>query len=308
MLDLQNEVIDALVATPDELLDRLADLPGAIRGEPTGAMKDDGWVFLPGARDADARVLLIAHVDTVADREPTHAEIWQRGSMLTRQKASGATWGVKDPLGADDRAGVAVTWMLRDSGHSILWVDGEESGGWGATAAADSIPHLLEQHIYMVEIDRAGDEVIAFYDGAVSSEFQDFCRDALPLFEHYWGTFTDIAVLGPRLGLCGMNLAAGYVYEHTSSEILFLDALEYTYTQLKRLLMKQEPMRAIRPDPPAQRYGYAPKEPDIEWDDEPDEDGVIWGRTKAEDWDYERLDSLDYDPAADNRRPLDKVY
>ena len=35
-------------------------------------------------------------------------------------------------IGADDRAGCAMLWLLRDSGHSLLILDGEEHGQVGA--------------------------------------------------------------------------------------------------------------------------------------------------------------------------------
>lgn len=269
--DLWLETLDALTARPVDLLDRLAGLPGAVRGDAgppihgAGSQTwtaEDGWTFVPGRNHPDNRVLLVAHVDTVAWNAPQPDEIWQRGGIVTRVHPKATKWydldddgeqivryrySDREPLGADDRAGVALTWCLRELGHSILWTDGEESGGHGAKAAARAIPDLLKQHAYMVQIDRAGDEVLALYEGSTSAEFEGWLSREFPAFEHYWGTFTDIAILGPVLGLCGVNLAAGYIYEHTENEVLFLDALENTARSLSRVLRKKQPPR-FRPD------------------------------------------------------------
>jgi len=292
--DLRDEVVAALQATPNQLLDRLANLPGAIRGDETGPGKDDGWAYFPGTNDADCRVLLVAHVDTVANTLPTRDEIWQRGGMLTRQ-GKGKYGYNRQPLGADDRAGVAATWCLRESGHSILWTDGEETGGWGVQAAIACISHLLEQHIYMIQIDRAGDEVLALYPGATSDEFEDFLHQNLPVFDQYWGTFTDIATLGPALGLCGANLAAGYLYEHTAQEVLFLDSLEGTTRNLDRLLRGQGPARRFRPDPYSDKLGPA---------SEPWWETGVWEEGEDEESDEEYFARV----TGDTREPFGKVY
>jgi hypothetical protein len=45
-------------------------------------------------------------------------------------------------LGADDRAGLAILWLLRDLGHSLMVTDLEEHGRMGSTYPTSTSPGL----------------------------------------------------------------------------------------------------------------------------------------------------------------------
>ena len=72
----------------------------------------------------------MAHADTVWDREygydpgPTHEIKIENGEIRAVDDQFG--------LGADDRAGCAMLWLLKDLGHSLLVTNGEEDGQKGA--------------------------------------------------------------------------------------------------------------------------------------------------------------------------------
>jgi hypothetical protein len=136
-------------------------------------------------------------------------------------------------LGADDRAGLAMLWLLRDSGHSILICDVEEVGGVGAKSAAKDLAVEISQHQFAIEIDRNGDQEMVFYDVS-SQEFETFMRENSG-FAIRTGSYTDIKDVCKAGGICGVNMAAGYLFQHSDKEMFFLDFWYRTWEVVKRL-------------------------------------------------------------------------
>jgi hypothetical protein len=62
-----------------------------------------------------------------------------------------SSYGSGRGLGADDRVGIAMIWMMRKSGHSILITEGEERGGIGAKAASREMAETLSKHQFAIE-------------------------------------------------------------------------------------------------------------------------------------------------------------
>ena len=228
-------------ASPRALLTKFGGLPGA-QIAPL-------WTYVPGSRDQGSRVLLCAHVDTVNDRAPRPKQLhWKHGQVSARKK----------PLGADCRAGVAMLWALRDQGHSLLLLDEEEIGGWGAAAALAQLgPETLGAHCFAVEYDRRGHREGVFYRGTESPEFRAFLAGAFPDYSWGWGSYTDIATLCPGAGLCGVNLSVGFRWEHTPRETLTLDHWETTLRDSLMVLgVRSFPtFTPTAPEPPNGRYG-----------------------------------------------------
>ena len=112
------------LSNADEIFQMFSAMPGAIAKQ--GKKPLERYVYVPGTRAK--RVLLVAHADTVWDRSYGKASettvVFQDGVFSGTNPACG--------IGADDRAGCAMLWALRDSGHSLLLVDGEEHGKHGA--------------------------------------------------------------------------------------------------------------------------------------------------------------------------------
>ncbi|MEI6614195.1 MAG: hypothetical protein WCL37_04800, partial [Chrysiogenales bacterium] len=93
------------------------------------------------------RVLLVAHADTVWDCG--RQEIARENGIIRNRKGG---------LGADDRAGCAIVWLLRDLGHSLLIVDGEERGRQGSNWLMEANPDIRNEinneHNFVIEFDR----------------------------------------------------------------------------------------------------------------------------------------------------------
>lgn len=211
-----------------------APIAGVLRqfGRLDGAIVSDKYVFLPGRRAPKDRALLVAHADTV----------WKDGALKPsriRWRGQFATALGMEGIGADDRAGIMVAWLFAqgEREHSILITTGEERGGIGARAAAKELKDELSQHAFAIEVDRAGDEEYVFYPGTHSQEFADWLyHDVLPGWDYDMGSFTDIAIICPAVGICGVNMAAGYLHEHTRYETLCLDSWERTLRACEEIL------------------------------------------------------------------------
>ena len=215
------------------VLEEFASLPGA-------RYCDEGrgyrHVYLPGKRED--RVLLVAHADTVWDDQIriTQTPVLRDGVIRGEDPTLG--------LGADDRAGCAILWLLRESGHSLLVLDGEEYGSLAAHHIREEMPALFDElnsHAYAVEVDRRMDRNYKVYDLPVTQEFRAFIEGATGYREADRRSSTDIRVL--CRDICGVNLSIGYYDEHTEEEHLVLDEWYRTLTLLETML-----------DPPQEKY------------------------------------------------------
>jgi hypothetical protein len=155
-------------------------------------------------------------------------------------------------LGADDRAGIAVLWLLRNSGHSILVTDGEESGGIGAKAAAKFMPERIHEHQFAVEVDRQMDQEMVFYDVS-TKEFEKWMEEKSG-FVTRMGSYTDIKDVCSAGGICGVNLAAGYWGQHSASEMFCYDAWLRSFNFVRKLCnMEDLPKFEL---PPRKSYNH----------------------------------------------------
>jgi hypothetical protein len=161
--------------------------------------------------------------------------------------------GANRGLGADDRVGIAMIWMFRNSGHSILITDGEEKGCIGAREAAVKIKDELSEHLFAIEIDRNWDQEMVFYDVGTAA-FKEYMVKQTKGFHIAVGSFTDICPVCNAAGICGVNLAAGYWNQHTSSEMFSYDAWLRTYNVVRAMLYEREHPRFELPKPEAPKY------------------------------------------------------
>lgn len=194
---------------------------------------DFSSVFIPGSRKD--RVLLVAHVDTVWHDSPKievgygnegheifYSEIREKG--LDKDD---------DPyfdgigFGADDRAGVAMLWMYRQLGHSLLLVNGEERGTRGSRylMSNSEMAAEIQEHQFAVEFDRHGYNDIVFYSVWTKS-FKDYVANVTKYYPQP-GTHTDICVLCRKI--CGVNISVGYYGEHGPNEVLDVNDWLNTY-------------------------------------------------------------------------------
>lgn len=161
--------------------------------------------FLYAAGDID--VLLVAHMDTVFRQLPEDFYwdkemdvIWSPGGM-----------------GADDRAGIMAIIEIIRSGRRphILLTTNEEIGGLGAEAFSRILPPITLK--YVIEIDRQGKDEAVFYE-CNNKEFMDYVLSFGFVKEE--GIYTDIVEFCQKWDIAGVNVSAGYFYEHTATEML----------------------------------------------------------------------------------------
>ena len=154
-LDILNTLLSMPLDSSAGVMSMFAGLAGAISHQDGGK---HNFVYVPGRRKD--RVLLVAHADTVWDAFYIGAQavatkpVWEDGVIRGENPNCG--------LGADDRAGCAMLYLLKDSGHSLLITDGEEHGQIGAKYIERAYPEVfdeLNRHRYMIQLDRRGASV-----------------------------------------------------------------------------------------------------------------------------------------------------
>ena len=201
------------------VLEKFAALPRA-----SARLEGDKYdfVYIHGTRDDS--VLLIAHADTVWD---SPYDVKKRVIKRERRPKIGCENGVyfsEDPscgIGADDRAGCAILWLLRESGHSLLITDGEERGELACKYMKVKYPDtfdLVNSNAYMIQADRKNASDYKCYDIPVTDEFRSFVEKNTGFTDAGRSAATDIVVLCDKI--CGVNLSVGYHDEHTPNETL----------------------------------------------------------------------------------------
>lgn len=204
------EVLRNFLSLPhraSSVLEKFATLPGAIV-KSEGPMEN--FVYIPGTRKNP--VLLVAHSDTADWWMPEDIELYEGQSEISNGNGL---------LGADDRAGCAMLWLLRNTGHGLLITDGEERGGYGSAFLRWVHPKILREinrhHQFMIQIDLHGRNQFKCY-GVGTAEFRAYIRQKTSFSEPDQANFTDIVTL--CTGICGVNLSCGYYEEHTPSECI----------------------------------------------------------------------------------------
>lgn len=191
-------------------------------------------------------VALIAHCDAVWDKPP--AKIVDRNGVLSVKRG-----GI---LGADDRAGVAaiLACVLRGSTPQIYLTTGEESGGIGATALANSGYTPPDSVRVLLQLDRQSGNDFVTYDCA-SADLDAWCERFGWIKDS--GLFSDISILAPWWGIAAANLSVGYYNQHSRQEYLVIPQLEHCVRRV----------RAMIDAPPKERITYVER-PVRKWRDE----------------------------------------
>lgn len=250
---IKTEVLLQFLNTPldsgDGIFTRFAALPGAVSGKGKGPLQR--YVYIPGTRQD--RVVLVAHADTVWDKaynkafsEPREV-LLENGIFRSNHPGCG--------IGADDRAGCAMLWLLHSSGHSILLVDGEEHGKHGANYIKKYNKALfreLNRHRYMIEFDWKGTDGCLFNQVDNTEKFKKYIANNLGFFDSKARGGTDLGVLCQRV--CGVNLGIGYQGWHTNGEYLVLSDWENTLDKVRTFLERPQPKFPARMLPKPIRF------------------------------------------------------
>lgn len=219
------------IDSPDSVFARFRELPGAIEHQGEGK---EHFLYIPGTRED--RCVLAAHADTVADTFYTNEAAATFPVLRDGKFISGHAGTI---LGADDRAGCAILWQLRKSGHSLLILDGEEHGQIGANYLRNSYPELwqeIEAHSFLLQLDRRGERDYKTYSIPVSREFHTYIQEETGFKYNESSGKTDICALCEHV--CGVNLSIGYYEEHTKGECLQIDQWEHTLQVVRTMVEK----------------------------------------------------------------------
>jgi len=236
MLDILLEFLSFPLSNSEAILDKFASLPGAVRR----GRGDAQFVFVKGIR-AD-RALLVAHADTV----------WGMGDRCEAkefelQHKDGIIKNLYGGLGADDRAGCAMAWLLRDMGHSILITNGEEYGGIGSAWLMEHNPDIRaeinDNCSFAVELDRRNARDFKCYSVG-TDEFRSYVKENTGYSEPNRHSFTDIVAICKKI--CGVNLSVGYYNEHSDREYLVFAEWQNTLNVCKQWLSKSLPKFSLK--------------------------------------------------------------
>ena len=228
------EFISMPIDSSNNVLEKFSLLPNAIYHN-DGSKKN--FVYIEGTRED--KVLLVAHTDTVWDK---YYEELDDCTQSIYEK-NGVYYGTNPEfgIGADDRAGCAILWLLKDMGHSLLIVDGEEYGQIGSKHIKRNYPDIYDKinnHSYIIQFDRRNGKDYKVYNLPVSQEFIDFIENNTKYEDAGRFASTDIVVLCNEI--CGVNLSIGYYNEHHSDEHLVFDEWYNTLIIAYELLLKKQ--------------------------------------------------------------------
>lgn len=234
-----NDLLDFLsvpLSDGSAIFDKFAALPGAVYHR--GQSKLQRFVYVPGTRKD--RVVLIAHTDTVWDDAYLHKT--QSTNLYINPKKQITSSEQNVGIGADDRAGCAILWKLRNSGHSLLLLDGEEKGHHGALFLKKQYPTIfraLNKHHYMVQLDLWGNDFCMYHNIPNCKEFSKYMESGLSLKPLDKNAGTDVSYLCRQA--CGINISTGFNRNHTQQEWIDGNAWTQICANLAEFLAKPQP-------------------------------------------------------------------
>lgn len=189
----------------------------------------DDFVYVSGQRSD--RVVLVVHADTVFSKDGQHKVVFEDEIYSSGEYDVG--------IGANDRAGCAILYLLKDSGHSLLITNGEELGclgSWSIRKNHEKISDELNNHRYFLEFDRRTSFDFKTYNILVSKEFKHFIDKETGFKEADTESSTDITILCDKI--CEVNLSIGY-YEYSINEILVYERWKHTLGVVTEMLKKR---------------------------------------------------------------------
>lgn len=233
-IEILQQFLNFSLTNSQEIHDLFATLPGAIVGR--GHKPLERFVYVPGVKKNN--LVLVAHTDTVWDDQYGHpnqtSAVMENGTFLSTNPDCG--------IGADDRAGCAMLWALRNCGHSLLIVDGEEKGKHGAHYLRKHHKKLFRQlnrHRFMLELDWQGTNSCLYNQVDNTQVFKDYIASRLGFYDSQKKGGCDLQVLCSKV--CGVNLGVGYHDNHRPSETLVVAEWENTYNALAAFLQMDHP-------------------------------------------------------------------
>lgn len=112
--------------------------------------------------------------------------------------------------------------------------------------SADKLPKELDKLKMLIEVDRKGHSDAVYYN-CENIEFENYITGKG--FKTAFGSFSDISLIAPELGVAAVNLSSGYYNAHTRYEYINLKQLNVTIRKIIDIITD-----TVTPDFP--EYGY----------------------------------------------------
>lgn len=206
----------------------------------TAITSKGSYILVPG----EAPIMLLAHLDTVHKESVKQICKTQNGNILMSPQG----------IGGDDRCGVYALVRAHRAAEKkpwLLFTCDEEIGGVGAEKFVEhhqkgKLPKELDDLKLLVEIDRKGENDAVYYECA-NDEFEDYITSKG--FVTSFGSFSDISVVAPELGVAAVNLSSGYYNAHTLHEYINRAQINATVEKVSEIVAD-----AAKPDFPKYEY------------------------------------------------------
>jgi hypothetical protein len=238
MQEILEKFLKMPISRTKEVFDEFLKIDGGIYG-------GDGlssFLYIRGRRKN--KVLLVAHADTVWDENYGRANSPIGLKLVFENGIYRNTFG---GFGADDRAGCAILWLLKDLGHSLLITSGEEQGQIGSNFIMNENPDIANEinneHQFIIQFDRRGSKDYKCYDVG-TDEFRKYIESVTGYKEPNRESNTDIRIL--CRDICGVNLSIGYYNEHSDEAYLVYEEWLNTLNLAKDWLSKEDLPRFLR--------------------------------------------------------------
>ena len=162
-----------------------------------------------------APVMLVAHLDTVHEQPVKDICLSSDRNILMSPQG----------IGGDDRCGVFALCKIFQSAQIkpwLLFTCDEEIGGLGAKKFClahqqQQLPKEIDNLKFLIELDRKGKNDAVFYLCA-NPDFETYITGKD--FKTAQGSFSDISLIAPELGIAAVNLSCGYYAAHSRHEYI----------------------------------------------------------------------------------------
>ena len=180
-----------------------------------------------------APVMLVAHLDTV-HTEPVKQICASKDRNILMSPQG---------IGGDDRCGVFALVKIYLSAQVkpwLLFTCDEEVGGLGAQQfclahSQRRLPTELDDLKFLVEIDHKGSTDAVYYD-CDNPDFEAYITGKG--FTTAFGSFSDISLIAPELGVAAVNLSSGYYNAHTLHEFIKVNELHDTIRKVGEIVLE----------------------------------------------------------------------
>jgi len=238
-IDVLLEFLSMPINSDEQVFEKFKSLNGLMR---KGNERFEQFLYVKGTRKN--KVLLVAHADTYWDKKwSDHGDFINAKSEYEREDDIIRSISDSYGIGADDRAGCAILWLLKDLGHSLLITTGEEHGqiasNWimNSPENNDIRDEIQNEHQFVIQLDRRNGTDYKCYNVG-SDKFREYVNDMTKYTEPDRSSRTDIVILCDKI--TGVNLSIGYCNEHKKTEYINIREWLHTYDMLRNWITRDD--------------------------------------------------------------------